>query len=116
MTEEEKKESPLLEAIIKGDIRQVEQLIASKSGINEKGDNGLTPLHCAAMSGQPEIALALVKMGADLFAVTTEGKTPLDWACVSHNQDSVIAHVLKGAMEWHNNKNKQKAERLLREL
>jgi len=39
-----------------------------------------TPLHHAAMRGHTKAAMRLVTVGADIYAQTLDGLTPLDWA------------------------------------
>merc|ERR1712054_459202 len=51
-------------------------LIQGGADLNTADEESLTPLHMAARDGQGEIALMLVKAGANLYATNREGKTP----------------------------------------
>lgn len=76
----------LLTAIIQDyDINQIEPT------------TGYTPLHCAATQSYHEIAITLVKSGADINAVTLEKETALHLACKSACAQLALYLVAKGA-------------------
>ena len=52
-------------------------LIASGSGVNTKGQNGLTPLHARAQASV-EVVELLIEKDADVNALDFNGNTPLD--------------------------------------
>lgn len=85
-------------------------LIKAGAQVNNKDDNGWTPLHFAAYNSETTTALALIKDGARLDMCTDNDKTPLDIAIEKHGKDSAIAIFLHGAMEKQHNKERQKAE------
>ncbi|KAI6651988.1 Palmitoyltransferase [Oopsacas minuta] len=58
---------------------------------------GYTPLHCAAIQGYPDIAIALIKSGANFNAVTLQKETVLHLACKSACSQLVLYLVAKGA-------------------
>ena len=51
--------------------------------------SGSTALHCAATDGVPEVVEALLEAGADVRAKDNEKMTPLHFACVDGNIDTV---------------------------
>lgn len=70
-------------------------LIDNGANVNEKNEDGITPLHLAAW---PEIVEILVKNGADLEAKSNAGETPL--ICLSAEQereDVMEALLIAGA-------------------
>jgi ankyrin repeat protein len=62
-----------------------ELLIAEDANVNEKDDNGSTPLHFAAVNGPKVIVELLIAEGADVNAKDERGKTPLDLAIQVRN-------------------------------
>lgn len=70
----------LHQAVLKDDVRIVEQHLAAKTPLDTKDANGWTPLHLAALRGNVAIAKALLAAGADPAATGAMGKTPLDLA------------------------------------
>ena len=48
--------------------------------VNAQNDDGVTPLHLAALLNKPEIARLLLEHGANPNLANNEGETPLDWA------------------------------------
>jgi len=60
-------------AIISGNASEVQQMIRNKADINHKYQDGLTPLHFAAIHNQVEVTRALKNAGADCLAETTDG-------------------------------------------
>ena len=58
---------------------------------------GYTPLHCAASQGYYDIALLLIKSGAEVNAETLQKETPLHLACKSACSQLVLYLIAKGA-------------------
>jgi len=48
--------------------------------VNAKDEDGVTPLHEAALWGHNEVAELLIANGADVNAKNDDGRTPLDSA------------------------------------
>lgn len=69
----------LMEAIAKGDVAAIQQLLAMKLNVNFIQD-GTSPLHLAAAKGYPEIVRLLLGNGAVFHMKNAEGQTPLDIA------------------------------------
>ncbi|NLI74922.1 MAG: hypothetical protein GX442_00610 [Candidatus Riflebacteria bacterium] len=89
-SEEEEEELPRI------DIYKA--LIAKGADVNAKDDDGVTPLHAAAATGEQEAVEYLLVKGADPNAKDKEGKTPLDWA--NEAEEPEIAKVLKAKMKF----------------
>ncbi|HXE41741.1 MAG TPA: ankyrin repeat domain-containing protein [Candidatus Baltobacteraceae bacterium] len=82
--------------IVRGDYESAKVLIENGININQKGEDGYTPLHQACSFGQKEIVKLLLENGADTFA-RTEGDLPFTKARLSgHNE---ICEVLKPYMD-----------------
>ncbi|KAJ1700676.1 hypothetical protein LUZ63_000455 [Rhynchospora breviuscula] len=58
-----------------------------KNLVNERDNEGNTPLHCASMIGSVGMILELIRVKADTTVINNEGKTALDY---SISQDSVF--------------------------
>jgi hypothetical protein len=74
--------TPLHQAVRARDIISLEGLLESHVGraLNATVGNGVTPLHLAAATDQPDIAALLVARGADVNATNNLAFTPLHWA------------------------------------
>ncbi|ORY36167.1 ankyrin, partial [Rhizoclosmatium globosum] len=70
--------TPLHVAIARRSRSSVEALIAANFNVNAVDAFGRMPIHLAALHGGFACAL-LVDAGADINAVSEEGKTPLDY-------------------------------------
>ena len=74
-----------------------ELLIANGADVNEKNDDGVTPLHYAALKGHKEIVELLIAKGADVNAKDDEGATPLHSAAYGGHKEIVELLIAKGA-------------------
>ncbi|MBL9139807.1 MAG: ankyrin repeat domain-containing protein [Verrucomicrobiales bacterium] len=70
----------LHQAVLRDDLRLVQQHIEARSDLNAKDTNGWTALHLASLRGNLPIVKALVAGGADTQAAGLNGKSPLDLA------------------------------------
>jgi len=68
---------PIHDAIIKGDIKTFNKLIAKDQNINVKDSWGNLPIHVATSKRQKDIINVLLKHGADINAKGRWGWTPL---------------------------------------
>lgn len=89
------KETPLHFAVREGDIRIVKLLVKLKGlDLNKGNDDGETPLHLAACFGELEIVNLLVHAGANYTLKNKFGRTPLQEALDSE-QDEVVSLLAK---------------------
>ncbi|HJZ11208.1 MAG TPA: ankyrin repeat domain-containing protein, partial [Acidobacteriota bacterium] len=70
----------LPQAILKGDVELVEDVIKSGADVNERTKNENTPLFIAAATGDCRIIQSLLSAGASAQTRNDEGETPLDIA------------------------------------
>lgn len=100
VTSEEAKELyvklPLHYAVWKRDkdllLQQIKKF--GTEDINEKAENGRTPLIIAAINGDVDIAKVLVKNGADINLKSGSGSSPLIFAAYN-NQLSMVKYLVK---------------------
>lgn len=64
----------------KGELSDVEALIACGANVNAIGDIGNTPLHGVATKGHLAVAKVLLSHGADRSIKNEFGETAADWA------------------------------------
>ena len=88
--------TPLGNAICKGDVEAVKKFIEYGANVNETS-NGLTPLMLAARYNNVEIINLLIEKGANLRAKDEKGFTALRYAELSNAQDAV--GIIKAAMD-----------------
>jgi len=79
--QQEKLNKALLEAVKKGDLSKVQELVQEGADVNFKTRSGDTALHIAASEGHLEIFDFLLKNGADPTIINKKKKTPIDVAC-----------------------------------
>ncbi|XP_075093907.1 protein VAPYRIN-LIKE-like [Nicotiana tabacum] len=87
----------LQKAARKGDVVNIKRCIAEGANVNEKDQNGWTPLHRAAFKGRIEGVKVLVKHGAKLDVVDDFGYTPLHLATEAGQKDVAMYLVSQGA-------------------
>ncbi len=91
-------EMGLHEAVIRGDIKVIQQHIDANSDLNiAEPAGGSSPLISAATFGQTEAATALIKAGADVNFQNKEGSTPLITAAFFCREEIVRALLENGA-------------------
>jgi len=96
--QQQKPTKSIHDAVIAGDIDQVQQLISKGTDVNAKDRLlGWTALHTAASSRRRAIAELLIAKGADLNATDKRGRTPLHLAVESGQKDMVELLIAKGA-------------------
>ncbi|OCT62668.1 protein phosphatase 1 regulatory subunit 27 [Xenopus laevis] len=66
----------LHEAVLSGNLECVKLLIKYGADIDQRDENGWTPLHMACSDGYPHIARYLLSLGAQPDAVNSDGEKP----------------------------------------
>lgn len=72
--------TPLMDAVIKGDVDKVNTLIAEGANVNEQDEYGWTALQLAAAYGHAGIVHTLLAKGADPTIKNSLGRTALMYA------------------------------------
>nr|XP_023013649.1 ankyrin repeat domain-containing protein 11 isoform X1 [Leptinotarsa decemlineata] len=93
----ERGETPLHLAAIKGDVEQVCKLLAHRADPNAADFAGWTPLHEACNHGWYEVALRLVQSGANVNARGLDNDSPLHDAVINGHFRLVKLLVERGA-------------------
>jgi uncharacterized protein len=81
--------TPLVNAIFKGDIETVKKIIEYGADVNEKPD-GMSPLMYAARYNKTEIIKILILSGAKIKDKDKNGLTALKYAELSNSNESVV--------------------------
>lgn len=87
----------LIEAADMGDITQVKNFLKTGSKVDERGPREQTPLIASLVQVHPDVALELIREGADVKAVDARGFTPLHYAAANDEMTVVPILVDKGA-------------------
>ena len=85
--------SMLQVAITRGDLEEVECLLAAGADPNWRGQYGYTPLHNAVMWDLPEVVERLLKAGAKVDVANDDGLRPIDLA-----KSARVRQMLEAAM------------------
>ena len=93
-------ESALMLAALRGQERLVVQLVARGAAVNK---SGWTPLHYAATGGHLRIAAFLIGAHADVNAESPNGTTPLMMAAMYGNSEVVKLLLESGAEAYPRN-------------
>ncbi|XP_064097772.1 ankyrin repeat domain-containing protein 11-like isoform X3 [Macrobrachium nipponense] len=81
----ERGETPLLVAAIKGDTERISQLIAQGADVNATDYAGWSALHEACNRGFYGVSKLLIEAGADVNAKGLDNDTPLHDACINNH-------------------------------
>ncbi len=87
----------LHEAVAKGDIKVVEQLLADGASVGAKNAGGETILNQAVFTGHKEIVVLLIDKGANVNEKCDSGETPLHLAAHLDHHEIVEVLLKKGA-------------------
>lgn len=90
-------DSPLLEAVKRGDREQVKQELAQNADLEARNATGRTPLALAALKADYETVTLLLEKGANIESKDDAGLTPLMWAAFGGNPRVVQTLIDKGA-------------------
>ncbi|XP_060099989.1 ankyrin repeat domain-containing protein 12 isoform X3 [Heteronotia binoei] len=100
----ERGETPLHTAAIKGDIKQVKELIGLGANVNVKDFAGWTPLHEACNAGYYDVAKVLIAAGADVNTQGLDDDTPLHDSASSGHRKIVKLLLRHGGNPFQANK------------
>ena len=90
-------ENEFFDAVNRGDLETVENLISKGTNVNAFDNDGETALIVASRNGHTEIAELLITKGANVNAVSENGKTALMYASSEGHTETVIILIEKGA-------------------
>ena len=82
MAETKEAAPPLAQAALDRDLDRVRQLVSQGAELEQRTDAGLTPLLIAAATDQYDMALFLVREGADIYAADNMGATAGAYASI----------------------------------
>lgn len=85
--------SEVHEAAIKGDVEQVKSLIALGITVNERDDQGVTPLIYASANGKDDLVNYLISQGADVNISLENGITALSMAA-KYDKKRIVSILL----------------------
>lgn len=100
----------LMLAVLRSDMKYVEELIKHKANVDAQDKEGNTALHYAVVTMNPETYVSyLLHHNASPNVINTEGETPLFWCLKIFNMPTrhTIAKLLLNAGSPLANKNKQ---------
>ncbi|TNN88474.1 Ankyrin repeat domain-containing protein 12 [Liparis tanakae] len=100
----ERGETPLHMAAIRGDAKQVKDLISLGADVNVKDFAGWTPLHEACNLGYYDVAKVLIAAGAEVNTQGLDDDTPLHDASSSGHKDIVKLLLRHGGNAFQANK------------
>ena len=83
----------LFETMVNGHTWNIHYLVQSGAQINAPTEQGLAPLHYAALAGSWPLCKALLASGADPLLEDHQGKTPLDYAFEGGDRDFILAFI-----------------------
>jgi ankyrin repeat protein len=84
-------DSPLQIIVRLGDIAAIHLLIEHGANVNDVGEMNATALHYAVMKNNIHVIDILLGYGADPYIKDINGRTPIDWAITSGNNEIVSA-------------------------
>ncbi|XP_025903067.1 ankyrin repeat domain-containing protein 12 [Nothoprocta perdicaria] len=100
----ERGETPLHMAAIRGDVKQVKELISMGANVNVKDFAGWTPLHEACNVGYYDVAKVLIAAGADVNTQGLDDDTPLHDSASSGHRNIVKLLLRHGGNPFQANK------------
>ena len=81
----------------KGDVAQIEKLVAGKADLNARASNGRTPLHVATFARQRAVIQALAKAGANLNLLENDLYDGITIASVADDEETLRVLLALGA-------------------
>ena len=89
--------SSLDQAVHYKNINEVRRHLNEGANVNQKDENGQTPLHYAAQRGYTEVARTLIERGAQVNSKDKNGRTPLHDASEISYTPMIDLLIAKGA-------------------
>jgi len=89
--------SALIDAVERGDEKEVSDLIDLEVDVNETYVCNVTPLIVATKNGHEEIVEKLLGAGAEVDQKDSLGRSSLMWACISYPQNEFVVWRLLNA-------------------
>jgi len=99
------KTNVLMDAVAKGEKDIVKSLLKQKTNLETTNDVGDTALAMAIGNEQDEIALILIKAGAEINVKSGEEQSPLVFMAASVNSTKALEYLVKKAPQQVNQKN-----------
>jgi ankyrin repeat protein len=90
-------DTPLIEAVKRGDHNAVRMLLAGKADVNVAAVDGTTALHFAAQSDDVELVTMLLRAGANARAANRYGLQPITLAATNGSAKVIEALLAAGA-------------------
>jgi ankyrin repeat protein len=90
-------DTPLIEAVKRGDHNAVRMLLAGKADVNVAAVDGTTALHFAAQSDDAELVTMLLRAGANARAANRYGLQPITLAATNGSAKVIEALLAAGA-------------------
>jgi len=81
----------------RGDVAEIERLIAAKADLNARDAYGRTPLHVATHAGKVDAIRTLIKAGANHALLENDRYDAVTIASVANNEDALRALLSLGA-------------------
>ncbi|MDQ0914553.1 ankyrin repeat domain-containing protein [Paenibacillus sp. V4I5] len=91
---DESGKTPLISAVIMGNMQFAQLLLAFGSDINKCDFDGCSVLHFACQNNDTELVEMLITSGAKFEIADKNGNTPLEYALSRFGEDSHIAQIL----------------------
>jgi ankyrin repeat protein len=90
--------SDVADAAMKADKAALRSLLQKRADVNAPQADGATALHWAVWRDDLEMAVLLIRAGANVKAANREGATPLSLACITGNA-AIIEELLKAGVD-----------------
>ncbi len=79
-----------------GDIETLKEIVEiMEDYVNQRDQNGWTPLHEGARAGHKEVVEILIEKGAHINEKTNSGESALWWAEKNHGKDHPVVRFMK---------------------